>query len=270
MSPAELLALVVAGFVIGTYATSVGAGGGFLLAPVLLLRYEEAEPAAIAMATLSVVILSSGLAASTAAWGRRVDVPVAATLTATAIPAGLIGAAGTALLPRDVFALFFAVLLALAGAYLALRPTRGLIQPVTRGWRRTFIDGRRDTFRYRIPIRRGMLATAGTAGLSALAGIGGGLIYTPLVTRVMHVPHSLAVPIAQVVNTGMAVMVVTFHLAAGHAGDPMRDVPALGLGVIASVPLGRRLNRKLGEGPLTRILALGLLLVSVRTALIAF
>ena len=51
---------------------------------------------------------------------------------------------------------------------------------------------------------------------------------------------------------------------------PMRDVPALGLGVIASVPVGRRLNRKLGKGPLTRILALGLLLVSVRTAPIAF
>jgi uncharacterized membrane protein YfcA len=85
----------------------------------------------------------------------------------------------------------------------------------------------------------------------------------------MHIPHTLAVPIAQVVNTSMAVMIVSYHVAAGHAGDPMSDVPALGLGVVVAVPFGRRLGRRLGEGPLMRFLAAGLILVSLRTALFA-
>ena len=56
MSAPEFILLVLAGIAIGSYATAVGAGGGFLLAPLLLSRHTEAEPAAIAAATLSVVI----------------------------------------------------------------------------------------------------------------------------------------------------------------------------------------------------------------------
>ena len=50
MSPVEFLALIGAGAAIGLYATVVGAGGGFLLTPLLLLRHEDALPAEITMA----------------------------------------------------------------------------------------------------------------------------------------------------------------------------------------------------------------------------
>ncbi|MDP6606156.1 MAG: sulfite exporter TauE/SafE family protein [Dehalococcoidia bacterium] len=269
MDPFEAVALVFSGIAIGTYATAVGAGGGFLLAPLLLLRYEDATPSAIATASLAVVVLNSGVSAVTAARARQVDLRLAAVLVAAVLPAGIGGALVTSMLPRAVFALLFAALLAGAGAYLAWRPAQMIVTPISRGWQREFIDGAGDTFRYRVPIARGMVATAGSAAFAALAGIGGGLIYTPLTTRFMHVPYALAVPISQTVNAAMAVAVVTFHIIAGHAGDPMRDAPALALGVVVSVPLGRRLNRRLGEGNLMRLLAVGLLLVSIRTALIA-
>ena len=44
MDVAEILLLVLAGFLIGGYAISIGAGGGFLIAPLLLIRYPDAEP----------------------------------------------------------------------------------------------------------------------------------------------------------------------------------------------------------------------------------
>ena len=39
--------------------------------------------------------------------------------------------------------------------------------------------------------------------------------------------------------------------------------------LLAAVPLGRWVHHRLGEGPLTRALAVGLLIVSVRTAFVA-
>lgn len=271
MTPLEVALLIGLGLAVGTYSGAVGAGGGFLLTPLLLLRHSEASPAAVATAALVVVILISGLSAATAARAGRVDRPVAGLLTAVALPAGLLGAIGTSLLPREWFALFFGVLLLVIGLYLAWRPAATYATPVPRGWDRQFTDGDGDLYHYRMPVRAGLLSTASTAFLSALAGIGGGLIYTPLATRVMRIPHSLAVPIAQTVNTGMAIMVVSFHLLAGHAASgPMADVPALGVGVLVSVPLGRRINRRLGEGPLSRLLAAGLLIVAARTAFLAF
>lgn len=270
MDPAEVVLLIALGLAVGAYSGAVGAGGGFLLTPLLLLRHGDASPAAVATAALCVVILISGLSAVTAARAGRVDRPVAGVLTAVALPAGLLGAIGTALLPREAFALFFGALLLVIGLYLAWRPAASYVTPLRGGWERQFTDGEGDTFHYHVPVRAGLLATGSTAFLSALAGIGGGLIYTPLATRVMRIPHALAVPIAQTVNTGMATMVVVFHLAAGHAAaGPLSDVPALGIGVLISVPIGRRINRRLGEGPLSRLLAAGLLVVAARTAFLA-
>ena len=53
------IGLVAIAFAIGAYAGAIGAGGGFLLAPALLLRH----PAAITTATLTVVLAASAKAA---------------------------------------------------------------------------------------------------------------------------------------------------------------------------------------------------------------
>jgi uncharacterized membrane protein YfcA len=85
-------------------------------------------------------------------------------------------------------------------------------------------------------------------------------------------PHTLAVPLSHVVITAIAAIaaiVVLVHVAAGHASEPMEDVPALALGVVAANPLGRLLHRRLGEGALLRVLAAGLLLVSLSTLALA-
>lgn len=270
MSVLEFLALIGVGLAVGTYASAIGAGGGFLLAPFLLIRHPDASPAEVAMASLSVVAVSSGLAAILAARAGRLDAPVAAMLLLAAIPAALFGALGTSELPRDVFAAFFAALLLVIGTYLAVRPELGAGATGVDGWRRFFRDGDGTQWAYRLPVKRSIFATSLTALLAAFAGIGGGLIYTPLTTRVMRMPFRLAVPVSHVVITGIAVVVVVFHAAAGHAGDPLDDVPALAIGVIIAGPIGRRLHNRLGEGALIRILAAGLFVVGVRTAIEVF
>ena len=57
------IGLVAIAFAIGAYAGAIGAGGGFLLAPALLLRHPDADPAAITTATLTVVLAASAKAA---------------------------------------------------------------------------------------------------------------------------------------------------------------------------------------------------------------
>ncbi len=190
----------------------------------------------------------------------------AALLGAVAVPAALLGARGTELVPRDAFAFGISGMLLLLAAYLAWRPAAAITNPVARGWRRQIRDREGNIFVYRIPLLRGIVPLAGSSLLSALASIGGGILYVPLTTRLMHMPYALAVPAAHVVIATLAVTVVAFHLAAGHAGDPLRDAPWIAAGMVASNPLGQRLHRRLGEGLLTRMLAAGLVVVSVRTA----
>ena len=266
MSPVEAAALIAAGFVIGAYAAAIGAGGGFLIAPLLLARYSDAEPTAITSASLSVVAVSSGLSAIMGARRRRIDYPVAGALAAAAVPGSLIGASLTGFLPRQVFTGGIAVMLLLLAVYLAWKPRAAFVDPVRRGWRRRFRDGEGDLYGYRIPLLRSLLTTLVAALVAALAGIGGGVLYVPLATRVMRMPHPLAVPAAHIVIATLAIVVTGFHFAAGQIDEPMRDVVWLVVGVVLANPVGQRLNHRLGEGALTRALAAGLLIISLRIA----
>ena len=94
------------------------------------------------------MITICGLSAATAARAGRVDRPVAGLLTTVALPAGLVGAIGTSLLPREWFALFFGTLLLVIGLYLAWRPAATYADPVSRGWDRQFKEGDGDLYHY--------------------------------------------------------------------------------------------------------------------------
>ena len=67
----EWVFLFGVGFAVGVYAGSVGAGGGFLFAPILLLRYPEALPEEITTATLAAVAVANAAAAAYAWMHRR-------------------------------------------------------------------------------------------------------------------------------------------------------------------------------------------------------
>jgi hypothetical protein len=266
----EALLLVIAGVVIGAYSISIGAGGGFLIAPLLLIRYPDAPPEVITTASLSAVVITSFASSAIVIPERRVDMPVALAIAAIAVPAGIVGALGTVALPRVAFALGFAALLVTLALYIIRRPISSTPPPNADGVQRVIEDRDGHRFEYRIPIRRSIAPNLGMAFLSALAGIGGGPIGVPIMTRVMRIPHAIAVPTVQVRTGISAAVIVLFHLTLGHAGDPMADVPFLGLGVIIANPFGQRLRRRLGEGPLMRALAFGLFLVAARTAYGAF
>ena len=266
MSPAEAALLIAVGAGVGAYATSIGAGGGFLIAPFILLRYPDATPAEVTTASLSVVLISSFTSAAIVTRERRVDYGVIALMGAFSLPAGLVGAATTGILPRELFALGFAVLLLGIAGYVVWRPIAIIANPPPRAWRRELTDREGNRYLYRVPVWRSILPNAGGGFISAVAGIGGGPVGIPIMTRVMHLPHAIAVPSMHVLIAAQTTFVLGLHLLLSHQGDAMQDVPWLAIGVIAANPAGQWMRRHLGEGVLMRSLALGLLIVAARTA----
>ena len=270
MSPEQAIIFALLGAGISIYAISVGAGGGFLFTPLLLLWYEDADPAAITMAALSVVALNSAAAAALAARARLLDYPVILVLLAAALPGSLIGALGTSVLPRSAFAAIFAALLIAVGVHLIWRPVHHFGGPLRHGWPRRFRDGEGNRFAYRLPLRRSLMATTATAAVASLTGIGGGLLYTPMAMSVMRMPRALAAPTAYAVIAGMALTAVTVQAAFGSAAQPMWAVPPLAAGALVGGSVGWRFQRRSRQSTLTRLLAVGLIAIGVRSALLAF
>ena len=99
---AQYAFLVGIGFAVGVYATALGAGGAFLLTPLLLLRHPGSPPQFVAMASLTVVVTSSGLSSLQALRERRLDYPVLGLLVAAVVPAAVLSA-----IPRAIASIGF-------------------------------------------------------------------------------------------------------------------------------------------------------------------
>ena len=269
MDAPEIVALLLIGLVAGAYAGSIGAGGGFVIAPVLLWRHADISPEAITAASLSVAAVLGGASAGLGLRDGRVDRALVLVLGGAAIGGGLAGAAITTVVPRTVFAIGFATLLLLLAGYLLWRPVFNLLQPGAKGWRRSLRDAEGNRFFYRVPLNRALPAALAVSTTASLAGIGGGILLVPVATGVMRMPHWLAVPTSQAVVFIVGVTGASFQIAAGNADwssdGPMADALFLGIGVLVSVPVGRWLNRRLGESRLTRLLALGIIAVAAQT-----
>lgn len=69
----EFLWLILFGFFAGGYGTLVGAGGGFIIAPALLLMYPTAAPETITSISLAVVFANALSGTLAYAPSKRID-----------------------------------------------------------------------------------------------------------------------------------------------------------------------------------------------------
>ena len=84
------LLLVLLGFAVGAFGTLVGAGGGFILAPVLLLLYPHDSAQTLSSISIAVVFFNALSGSVAYARQRRIDLRVG----------GILGAAAGVLGPR--------------------------------------------------------------------------------------------------------------------------------------------------------------------------
>ncbi|HPC46290.1 MAG TPA: sulfite exporter TauE/SafE family protein, partial [Candidatus Latescibacteria bacterium] len=117
--------LVPMGFVLGALGTLIGAGGGFVLVPVLLLMYPRNSPETITSISLAVVFFNA--LSGSVAYGKmgRIDFRSGALFAAATIPGAILGAFTTDVIPRRTFNGVFGVLMVAAAAYLILQRDKG-------------------------------------------------------------------------------------------------------------------------------------------------
>jgi hypothetical protein len=263
------------GFAIGAVGTLVGAGGGFLLVPFLLLLYPDRDADAITSMSLFFVLLNSASGALAYARQRRIDYRTAFWLSLGTLPGAIGGALVVGQVPRSLFEGVFAAVLVLLAAYLLLRRDQtGLVEPVSGRWvsRRLLRDAFGNTFVYSFKLWQGVALAAATGFFGALLGIGGGVVNVPMMTVVLHFPTHIAVATSQLVVGAMAGQSTAVHIASGTLGwnETLGQASLLALGALPGAQVGARLARRIQGQVITRVLAISLLLVGLRLALAAF
>jgi len=243
---------------IGVIGSLTGAGGGFLLVPVLLLLYPDESVTIITSISLAVVAVNA--ASGSVAFSRfhLIDYKAGLTLALAGIPAAVLGVLATRLVPRGTFDLVFGLLLTGFGVYLLAR--RGLGKQTDR------------PAALRAPLTLGL--GSGTGLLSGLLGIGGGFLLAPLLIQILGYPAIVAAATSQF-NLAITASAGTLtHIVGGEFDHGVRRSIALSIGVLAGSQLGARLAQRVRAEWIVRGLGVTLVLaglrLSVASALVRF
>jgi hypothetical protein len=250
----------------------VGAGGGFVLVPVLLFLYPEKDPAEITAISLFVVWANATSGSIAYGLQRRIDFRSGAWFALATLPGAIAGAVIVGYIPRRAFDGIFAAVLVSIGLFLLLRRVSTMIQPPVTGWstvRRQLTDRENNTYRYSFQMWKG-IATSGAIGfVSSLLGIGGGVMHVPVMATVLHFPVHVAAATSQFVLAFMAAEGTAVHFSTGtlSADRSLFQAVMLAVGAVGGAQAGARIARRVHGGYIMRTLAAALILVGLRLGL---
>lgn len=261
--------LVLLGVGVGAYGTMIGAGGGFVLVPMLLLLYPDDPPELVTSISLAVVFFNALSGTAAYVHQRRVDFLAANAFAAATIPGAIAGALVVGYIPRSVFDVVFAILLLAVSTFLILRPAARVRQRTHRRGEvsRMLTDRNGDTYAYSYNVITGAMLSVGVGFLSSLLGIGGGIIHVPLMVQVLLFPAHIATATSHYVLMVSALVGTLVHLASGDLQGGYAETAALAVGVLVGAQVGARLSVRVRGTSLIRLLAGALMLVAVRLLL---
>jgi uncharacterized membrane protein YfcA len=251
------LGLIGLGVLVGAYGTLIGAGGGFLLVPMLLLVDPGQVPATVTAISLTVVFFNAY--AGTWAYARmgRIDFAAGLLFAVAGIPGAVLGTWVVGFIPRDPFDLTFGVLLLALGLWL-------VIHPVAKKVGTGHAPGKVEAMRQKQQLLIGSVGSAYLGLLASVLGIGGGILHVPFLIRVLGYPAHIATATSQFVLALVALTASLSHLFWGELNRMMVPTAFLALGVMLGAPIGAALSTRLRGPRLVRLLAVALCVVAAR------
>jgi uncharacterized membrane protein YfcA len=268
MSPLATEAFVaLAGVGIGILGTLIGAGGGFLIVPLLVLLEPSWTTDQVTAFSLAVVTANATTGALSYWWQGRVDPFTFPLYTLAAVPGSLLGAFATAFVPRHLFDPIFGGVLVLIGLWLFARPGSSDAGGHTGSFERTLTDRGGRSYAWSFNPAIGFAGSVLVGFFSSVLGIGGGIVHVPLLATVLGFPAHIATATSHAVLAVTAAIATIVHVAHGDFRATWRLVLAAAAGAIAGAPIGARLSAFVPGKLILRTLACGLGFVGVRLLL---
>jgi uncharacterized membrane protein YfcA len=258
----NFIRLVPLGFLVGGYGTLIGAGGGFVLVPLLLLMIPGESAATVTSMSLAVVFFNAY--SGTLAYARmgRIDYFSGLLFALAGIPGTILGTIAVSYIPRQPFDITFGVLLLAIGLFLAIRPLR---QPQ----KNLHGTAQNRTTESSAPVSSssallGSVASGYIGLFSGFLGIGGGIIHVPFLIRVLHFAPHVATATSHFVLAIVALVGTLSHVISGEFQTGIDRTMYLAVGVMMGAPLGAMISGRVRGSWIVRGLALALCFVSAR------
>lgn len=237
--------LVIVGFGSGIIGSLIGVGGGIVMTPVL--TYMGFSPTVIASSSLIAVFATSLSSTLTYVRKKYINYRLGLQLALPAIPGSIIGGFFSNFVSLDYFKIYFAILLTSVGLYIFFKN-----QIINKTLNRT----PKPLF-YLILI----FGTFGAGVISSFFGIGGGIIFVPLLVIIYKLKMINASPTAQFTLLISTITGLLTHIILEHP-DYSYGI-TLALGAFFGAQLGSRSIHLINENILNKILSFSLITVAI-------
>jgi len=228
---AVALLMIAGGTAAGVFGSLLGLGGGVLIVPLLTLVFGLELREAVGVSLVS-VIMTSSVAAGVYLERHTADLRLGMRLELFTAIGALIGGSIAFLLAERLLALLFAgLLIYVAVSMLRARTPAAPVGP----------PGEPETYEVR-NMRLGVVGATGAGVLSALLGVGGGIVKVPLMHLGMGVPLRVATATSNLmVGITAAASAVIYVI---HGGvDPYVAGPTV-IGVFLGASIGSRISHR--------------------------
>lgn len=274
----EYLGLMALGLAAGVFGTLIGAGGGFVLMPLLIMLYPNDSAATLTSISLAVVFFNALSGSEAYALAKRIDYRSALLFSAATLPGAVLGALNTQAVPRQTFDFVFGGAVLALAVFLAFKkagpnapnaPVSPDARPPAHGVTRCLTDAHGQTFTYSFNPSLGVGLSLVVGYVSSFLGIGGGIIHVPLLVYLLHFPVHVATATSHLILAFMAFTGTLTHVLSGSFATGAHRTAALAIGVVAGAQIGARLSERVGGVAIVRLLAAGLAVLGVRIVLLA-
>ncbi len=273
------MALLLLGLFVGGYGSMVGAGGGFVLMPILLLIYPDMPPEAVTSISLTAVFLNAASGSIAYARMKRIHYRSGIIFALATVPGAIFGVTVTTLVDRHLFELLFGLFMLAMSLFLFMRPSGGKpsaspapapSQPqgpesATPPPEPPPVQSDANPVNS-LPCRcvLGGGASIIVGFLSSFLGIGGGIMHVPIMVYVLNFPVHLATATSQFILMITSLTGVSTHLVGGTLLEGITYTIPICIGVVVGAQLGARLSRRMQGAWIVRSLAFALGAAGVR------
>ena len=240
----EEIWLIPLGFIAGILGSIIGLGGGIIIVPVLTFM---GFPPTLAVSNSLFAVFSNSVGATAAyAKQKRVEFSLGWKLGLMAVPGTILGAFISSDLSSEIFKVLFALVLISSASYIFLK--------------RKIEEKPVDISRLLLVFSAGASFFAGI--ISSLFGIGGGLIFVPLMVVALGISMKRAAPTSQFILMFASFSGLIVHSMLGH--PDYYQALLLSIGAFAGGILGARLSLEIKENKLKIIVVIVLIAAAIK------
>ncbi len=240
----EDLWLIPLGFAAGLLGSIIGLGGGIIIVPVL--TFFGFSPALAASNSIFAVFSNAIASSISYAKQRRIEYSIGLKLGLLSIPGTIVGAYVSSEITPSIFKILFALILISASVYIF---SKRKIEPKN----------------YNLSKQIMILAVGASffAGIiSGLFGVGGGIIFVPLMVVVMGLSMKNAAPTSQFILLFASGSALVTHTLLGH--PDFYQALLLAIGAFVGGLVGARLSLEIKENSLKILISIVMIGVAVK------